>query len=122
MVQTLAVVITTPPYSNLTATALCYIESALKSGVKLTGVFFYQAGVLNANKFVDIPNDELQTLSQWQYLHNKYQLPLHLCFTAAEKHGLTDDKEFNNIDPAFIISGLGELVELTSIADRVIQL
>lgn len=120
--QTLAVLITTPPHSNLTATAISYVESALESGVKVVGVFFYQAGVLNANKFVDIPNDEFQTVSHWKRLHQQYQLPLHLCFTAAEKHGLTDDSAFNNIDTAFTISGLGELVELTSIADRVVQL
>jgi tRNA 2-thiouridine synthesizing protein D len=55
-------------------------------------------------------------------LHQKYQLPLHLCYTAAEKNGLSDEKATNNIAAHFTVSGLGELVELTSAADRVVQL
>jgi tRNA 2-thiouridine synthesizing protein D len=121
-VQTLAVMITTPPYSNITATAIDYIESALQLGIKVVGVFFYQAGVLNANNFVILPNDEFQALDKWQALHHKYNVPLHLCYSAAEKHGLTDEMLLNNVAPDFTVSGLGELVELSCSADRVVQL
>ncbi len=40
LVKTLAVIVTTPPYSNLSVTALDYIETALKTGVEVIGVFF----------------------------------------------------------------------------------
>lgn len=120
VVNKLAVVITTPPYSNLSVTALDYIETALKSGVELLGVFFYQDGVLHANANIQIASDEFQALSHWQKLHHKYSLPLHLCITAAEKRGLSDEHD-NNIHPIFTVSGLGELVELSISADRLVQ-
>lgn len=120
--RSLAVIITTHPNSNLTATALNYIELALEQGVNILGVFFYQTGVLNANEYIALASDEFQTTQQWQLLHQKYQLPLHLCYTAAEKNGLSDEKATNNIAAHFTVSGLGELVELTSAADRVVQL
>lgn len=117
----LAVVITTPPFSNLTVTALNFIEAALNSTIDIVGVFFYQDGVLNASSQLRIANDEYQTTQQWQRLHSKYQLPLHLCITAAEKRGLTDDNSASLIADVFTVSGLGELVELNNKADRVVQ-
>lgn len=116
----LAVVITTPPYSNLSVTALDYIESALNAGVELVGVFFYQDGVMHANTSVQIASDEFQALSHWQRLHQTYKLPLHLCITAAEKRGISDEHA-QNIHSIFTVSGLGELVELSSKADRLVQ-
>jgi len=124
-VKKLAFVITTPPNSNLTATAINMITTALKMNINVAGVFFYQSGVLNGSKHLALPNDEYQAHKQWQQLHLDYALPLHLCATAAEKHGLNDDiddQKISNINDAFTLSGLGELVELNVNADRLIQL
>lgn len=115
----LAVVITTPPYSNLSVTALDYIESALKANVELVGVFFYQDGVMHANTNIQIASDEFQAISHWKSLQQEYKLPLHLCITAAEKRGMSE--ETDNIHSIFTVSGLGELVELSSVADRMVQ-
>ena len=112
--------ITTPPYSNLSVTALNYIEVALESGVELVGVFFYQDGVMHASTSVQISSDEFQAITHWQRLHQTYNLPLHLCITAAEKRGISDENS-QNIHSIFTVSGLGELVELSSIADRLVQ-
>lgn len=124
MQNTLALVVTTPPNSNLTTSAINLVHTAINNNIKLVGVFFYQDGVLNAAKHLSIPSDEFQTLKQWQQLNSDFDVPLYLCISAAEKRGLsdelTDDK--SNIDAAFTVSGLGELVELTSKADRVVQL
>mgnify|MGYP005995400861 CR=1 FL=1 len=117
----LAVVVTTPPYSNLSVTALDYIETALKSGIELIGVFFYQDGVMHANQQVEIASDEFQCIKHWQLLNEKYHLPLYLCITAAEKRGLSDEQS-QNVHSIFTVSGLGELIELTNKADRVVQL
>jgi len=114
------VVITTPPYSNLSVTAIDYIETALRAEIELVGVFFYQDGVMHANTNNQIASDEYQALSHWQRLHQTYKLPLHLCITAAEKRGLSDEGE-KNIHTIFTVSGLGELVELASKADRMVQ-
>lgn len=125
MQNRLALVVTTPPNSNLTTTAINLVRAALDSGVSIMGVFFYQDGVLNAAKYLSIPSDEFQTLTQWQQLNSEYNVPLYLCITAAEKRGLSDElnnHESSNIDSAFTVSGLGELVELTSKAERVVQL
>lgn len=125
MQNTLAFVVTTPPNSNLTTTAINLVQAAIENGVSIIGVFFYQDGVLNAAKHLSIPSDEYQTLQQWQQLKSEYSVPLYLCITAAEKRGLSDelgDSERSNIDKAFTVSGLGELVELTCKAERVVQL
>jgi tRNA 2-thiouridine synthesizing protein D len=121
-VKTLAVVITTPPYSHLTITALNYVEAALDLGVEVIGVFFYQDGVMHANKDISIASDEYQAIAQWQRLHQTYQLPLHICITAAEKRGIACESIDNEkINEAFTVSGLGELVELTTKASRLVQ-
>ncbi|PCI62768.1 MAG: sulfurtransferase complex subunit TusD [Gammaproteobacteria bacterium] len=118
----LAVIVTSSPLNNLTVTAINIILHALEQGVEVVGVFFYQDGVLNANTSIQIPIDEFQTLAAWQELHHKHDLALHLCITAGEKRGLVCEGSDLNIDQAFCVSGLGELVELTAKADRVVQL
>lgn len=115
-------VVTSPAHSNLTATAIDLVNTIIMSEHELVGVFFYQDGVLNANKYTSIPSDEFQSCAQWVALNKTHGVNLHLCITAAEKRGLSDDKDQFNIDEHFTISGLGELVELTNLCDRVIQL
>ncbi|KXJ51553.1 MAG: sulfur reduction protein DsrE [Colwellia sp. Phe_37] len=125
MQNTLALVVTTPPNSNLTTSAINLVHTAVENNTKVIGVFFYQDGVLNAAKHLSIPSDEFQTLARWQQLRNDFGVPLYLCITAAEKRGLSDElsrDDSSNIDTAFTVSGLGELVELTSNAERVVQL
>jgi tRNA 2-thiouridine synthesizing protein D len=121
-VKSLTVVITTPPYSHLTITALNYIEAALAIDIDVIGVFFYQDGVMHANENISIASDEYQAIKHWQRLHEQYQLPLHICITAAEKRGIACDSLDNEkINQAFTVSGLGELVELTTKATRLVQ-
>ncbi len=120
--KTLAVVVTTPPYSHLTITALNYVEAALQAEVEVIGVFFYQDGVMHANQNISIASDEYQAIQHWQRLHQNYQLPLHICITAAEKRGIVCDALDNEkVNQAFTVSGLGELVELTTKASRLVQ-
>jgi len=116
------VVITTPPYSPLTTTAIAYVEAALAADISIVGVFFYQDGVMHANKDINIASDEYQAIAQWQRLHQTYQLPLHICITAAEKRGIACDSIDNEkINGVFTVSGLGELVEITTKALRLVQ-
>jgi tRNA 2-thiouridine synthesizing protein D len=124
----MAVVVTTPPYDNLTTTTINIIKAALANNICIVGVFFYQKGVLNAAKNLSFPNDEFQTQQHWQSLAKEHKLALYLCSTAAEKHGLVVDNfqhekdELALIDDSFILAGLGELVTLTNEAERVLQL
>ncbi len=121
--NTLAVVITSAPYLSKTATALQYIECALSHGVDVVGIFFYQDGVLHANNDINIASDEYQTVKKLEALHQHYALPLHLCATAAEKRGITCEPNALNhgVNPIFTVAGLGELVELSDKADRMVQ-
>lgn len=116
--------ITSSPLSNLTATSIALVKQMLMDdNIKLIGVFFYQDGVLNASASLSIPADEYQSVKQWQSIHCDYHLPLHLCITAAEKRGLSDEwQDTSNILPEFTVSGLGEFVSLYNTADQLIQL
>lgn len=120
--KTLAILVTTPPYSPLTTTAIDYIKAAIQADINIIGVFFYQDGVMHANQHINIASDEYQAIQQWQQLHKDYQLPLHICVTAAEKRGIVCELINNDkINDAFTVSGLGELVELTTKASRLVQ-
>jgi len=119
----IAVMVTTGAADSKTATAIQFVKTIIEHDEhQLEGVFFYQAGVSNANTLTSMPSDELQALSQWQSLVEQHQINLYLCITAAEKRGMTDEEQLNNIAPCFVVAGLGELVELTNKCDRVIQL
>ncbi len=121
----LAVIITTPPYSNLTVTALDYIETALDAGIDVVGVFFYQAGALHANENISIASDEYQSINHLKRLHHKYKLSLYVCISAAEKRGVIaetlSEKELVTTNEIFTVSGLGELVTLNNNSVRMVQ-
>ena len=120
-----ALVVTTAPTENRTNTALQYASALVAAGHSITGIFFYQDGVLNGNKYIQTPSDEQNLLTAWAEFSAQTNTALHLCITAAERRGLTDsndDQLTHNIHQAFTISGLGELVVLTANADKVVQL
>ncbi|WP_448550250.1 sulfurtransferase complex subunit TusD [Thalassotalea fusca] len=120
-----ALMVTTKPTDPKTVTAINIANAIVAQKHELLGVFFYQEGVLNASEYLCIPNDEYQTTNAWSAFTESSAVPLHLCSTAAEKHGLieeTEQEDFEHISPAFQVSGLGQLVELTSKADKVIKL
>jgi len=119
-VATFAIVLTSAPHQNKTATAIDFIRSTLESGHEIAGVFFYQNAVLHANINTEMPSDELQSIKQLKTLKANYNLALHLCITAGEKRGLTDGSNLN-IDQSFTVSGLGEMVELANNADYMVQ-
>ena len=123
--KTLAVIITSPPSNHLTQTAYQIVAQAHEQGVSVVGVFFYQSGVMNASKHLAIPNDEFPLVSKWSALSSAHNIPLYLCSTAAEKHGLIIENNPNSnelINEEFVIAGLGELVQLSSKANRTVQL
>lgn len=120
--KTLSVVITSSPCSPLTITAINYIQAAVDAEIDIVGVFFYQDGVMHANQDIQIASDEYQAIQQWKNLHLQYQVPLHICVTAAEKRGINLEKfDGDTINDVFTVSGLGELVELTTKSSRVVQ-
>ena len=124
MINKLAVIITTPPNNPLTQSAYQLIAQAVTQNIEVIGVFFYQAGVLNASQYLSIPNDEFPLHTKWQTLHKDHQVPLYLCSTAAEKHGLINENEpltLNHINDNFPLAGLVELVALSPQENVMVQ-
>lgn len=116
-----------PYHSNAGYTAYQFITEALAQGHEILRVFFYHDGVYQAFKYATPPDDELQFAAQWSELARRYQLDLVVCISAAQRRGLlhTDEahrqgKKDDDLAEGFRISGLGQLLEATLLADRFI--
>lgn len=109
-------------------TALRFCRAIIESKHSLASVFFYQSGVNTANNFLSGHSDEFNSLEQWKLLHSLHNVPLLVCVSAANRRGVisqedaveTDSTHFNLAYP-FTASGLGELTELMTASDRVVQ-
>ena len=116
------------PYSSQSvATALRFAEAAVKSGHSFYRIFFYHDGVNSGNKLITPPQDENNIPQQWQTLAQDHNIDLVVCIASALKRGILDDKEADrydkashNLNPAFTISGLGQLVDASIASDRLI--
>ncbi len=90
-------------------------------------MFFYHDGIYHGFKYATPPDDELQFTAQWSGLAKRHRIDLVLCISAAQRRGLlcTDEarrqgKQDDDLADGFRISGLGQLVEATQLADRFI--
>jgi len=108
-------------------TAFQFIKTALTSGHEIIRVFFYQEGIYHAFAHATPPADEFQWPLQWVTLSQHYQLDLVVCISAAQRRGLLCEDEATRrgiftqgLAEGFRISGLGQLVEATLLADRFI--
>lgn len=88
--KTTTVLITSPPHDNARINeAQAFLHAAIAQGVNIDHVFFYQAGVYNANS-------ALQTTAiykQWCELAQNHHIPLLVCVTAAAKRGVFSEAE-----------------------------
>ena len=91
-------------------------------------VFFYQEGVLNASQFVSPASDEINLPDFWAKLATQYQFPLEVCVSASLRRGIVNQTEAQqlslgqyNLKAPFVLSGLGQLAELSASADRLVQ-
>jgi len=126
---TLAVVVSSGPYGSQGASsAYQFCASALKSGHKIAGVFFYQGGVLNASELVSPASDEINLPNLWSELAVQHQFPLEVCVSASLRRGIVNEIEAEqlsltqfNLKAPFVLSGLGQLAEISATADKVVQ-
>ena len=124
-----ALLVTGPNYgTQQSASAYQFSLAVLAKGHAIKGVFFYQDGVGNANAFSTPASDELDLHALWVDLANKYHVELHTCISAAQRRGMLDvltaqeaGKEGYNVNPPFLLSGLGQLAEMLLTADRVVR-
>jgi tRNA 2-thiouridine synthesizing protein D len=121
------VVLGGPPDHACARTALDFARAALASGHELVRVFFQGAGVYCASALTVAPQDEQDVAAGWAALGREHGLDLVVCVASALKRGLLDDAEADrhdrgrgNLRPEFTISGLGQLVDASLKADRVV--
>ena len=116
-----------PAAGQASRSALNFAVAALAAGHEIQRVFFQQDGVLNGSALDVVPRDETDPAAQWAQLGRKHHIDLVLCVASALRRGILDASEADrhargtgNADPAFTISGLGQLMESALEADRLI--
>lgn len=124
-----AIVVTGPAYGTQQASsALQFAQAVLNEGHELSSIFFYQDGVYNANMLTSPASDEFDVVRAWQQLNQTQGVTLNICVAAALRRGIVDETESArlglaaaNLQPGFILSGLGALAEASLTCDRVVQ-
>lgn len=125
---TFSLLVTANPYSAQGQfSAIQFAKTLLSEGHRLKRVFFYADGVLVANRLNCPPSDEYNLTKSWAKLSITHDFELVACVTVAMKRGITNSTEAErnaltgeNIDPAFELSGLGQLTEAMLESDRLV--
>jgi len=117
-----------PASSQSASSAYQFCSAALSAGHTINGVFFYLDGVLNANRLISPATDEVNLPSLWALLAEKHEFPLEVCVSASLRRGVINQQEaeqlgllHHNVNPPFVLSGLGQLAELSASCDRLVQ-
>lgn len=129
MILRYCLMVSGPAYgTQQSASALRFARALLAAGHRIGTVFFYQDGVLNANRYTSPASDETDMVRAWQQLGQEHQVPLHVCVAAALRRGVLDAREAgqlkqpgHNMQPGFSLSGLGSLAQAVVECDRFIQ-
>jgi tRNA 2-thiouridine synthesizing protein D len=124
----IALLVTAAPGTENAWHALRFCEAACTGGHTVSRVFFYGDGVLHGNSLQAPPQDEPDLHQAWSTLADSHGIELVVCVAAALKRGVLDaegarraEKPAANAGPAFVISGLGQLVEAMIDADRFVS-
>jgi tRNA 2-thiouridine synthesizing protein D len=123
-----AIVVHGAPYSSEAClSALNFANAVLASGHSIYRVFFYHDGVHTANGLIAPPQDEAPVGKQWQEFATENNIELIACIASCLRRGILDETEADryeksgsNIAPGFTISGLGQLIDASINADRVV--
>lgn len=121
--------VTGPAYGTQQASsAWQFAQALLAAGHRITSVFFYREGVLNANQLTSPASDEMDLVRAWVDLAQQYGVELNVCVAAALRRGVADEQEAAqlalgaaNLQPGFTLSGLGSLAEAALSNDRLVQ-
>ena len=120
-------VLSSPASGHGARTALRFAHSVIARGHTVERVFFLDAGVATGSATAVFPQDEADRLAPWAELAEQHSVELVLCISSALKRGMLDAAEAERYDkpgptahPAFIVSGLGQLVDAAASADRLL--
>lgn len=122
------IVVNEGPYTHQASdSAYQFAKAVLEKGHEILRVFFYHDGVNNATRYTVPPQDDRNLQRLWSDLGEKHKLDLVVCIAAAQRRGILDaneakrqGKDGDNIAPGFRISGLGQLIEVGILADRLV--
>jgi tRNA 2-thiouridine synthesizing protein D len=105
--------------------AFQFVKAALEKGHEIFRVFFYHDGVYNASRLSVPPQDDRNINKRWSELAQQHSVDLVVCIAAAQRRGILDaaeakrqGKDADNLAEGFRISGLGQLIEASIEADR----
>lgn len=123
-----AIQVNASPYqSDAGRLAYRFILAVLAQGHEVFRVFFYHDGIYHAFKYAVPPDDECAYPALWSALAAQHHIDLVVCISAAQRRGLLSadeslrqGKRDDDLAEGFRISGLGQLVEATLLADRFI--
>ncbi len=120
-------VLSSPVSGHGSRHAVDFARAVLARGHTLRRVFFLDAGTLASSASSVLPQDEEAQISNWVALAEKENIELAICITSALRFGMLDaaeamryERAAATINPVFVISGLGELVDACNAADRLV--
>ena len=114
-----ALLVLSPPDAGASARhALMFARAVLRNGHALDCVFFFDAGVLTAAAGCEAPQDEDDLRAGWRSLRSEHGVRLVTCVASAHRFGVSSD--VTNGPAGFEIGGLGELIEASGNADRLL--
>jgi tRNA 2-thiouridine synthesizing protein D len=123
-----ALLVTAAPTHENAWHALRFCEAACAGGHRVSRVFFYGEGAYHGNSLQAPPQDEPDLYLAWSALADAHGIELVVCVAAGLKRGVLDadgarrmEKAAANAGPAFVISGLGQLIEAMIEADRLVS-
>jgi tRNA 2-thiouridine synthesizing protein D len=104
-----------------------FAHCAIARGHSIHRVFFLDAGTVTSSRNSVSPQDELDPVLAWEALHQEHAVELVICISSALRYGMLDDtgaarheRPNATISPAFVVSGLGQLVDACANSDRLI--
>ncbi|HKI74906.1 MAG TPA: sulfurtransferase complex subunit TusD [Pseudomonadales bacterium] len=123
-----AIVVHGAPYASGSSwSALHFARAVIRSGHEIYRVFFYHDAVYTASALMAPPQDELDVHGQWVDLSKQHTVELVVCIASSLRRGMLDETEADryekpghNLDDAFVISGLGQLIDAGLNADRLV--
>lgn len=112
----LTILILDGPYNHQSSdSAYHFIQAALKKNHEITGIFFYNDGVLNVTRLMEPPQDDRHISKRWSEVGSQ-GIDIVVCIAAANRRGITADIVAENTR----ISGLGQLANMVQNSDRLV--
>ncbi|MDF1780378.1 MAG: sulfurtransferase complex subunit TusD [Alcanivoracaceae bacterium] len=112
------------PESQSAETALEFAQALHSTGHSIFRLFFYQSGVLLAQK----TSNPSSLTRRWQSFVEMQRLDAVVCITAAVRRGIVSDAEsrasdatFEQIAPGFEVSGLGQFADALTQSQRLLS-